>query len=73
MAQSEISPQEMYELICNAELPEVQAYEARDRSLLYFRHYPAESNNVVRVDYQDNGLDRLISSTNWIYTMDNLT
>jgi non-heme chloroperoxidase len=47
MTQSEINPQEMYKLICKAELPKVRFYEARDKSQLFFRYYPANSNWVV--------------------------
>ncbi len=47
MVQGEITPQEVYELICKTELPKVQSYNARDGSQLFFRHFPANSNRVV--------------------------
>ena len=47
MELSEISPEEMYEQICDATLPELQSFETRNKSQLFFRHYPAESHLVV--------------------------
>lgn len=47
MELSEITAQEMYEQICHAALPELQSFETRNKSKLFFRHYPAESNLVV--------------------------
>ena len=46
MNHSEIKPEEMYELICGANLPQQQTYLTRDKSKLYVRHYPSDSNRI---------------------------
>nr|WP_144924865.1 alpha/beta hydrolase [Paenibacillus bovis] len=42
-----ISPEEMFELIRHAHLPELLTYETRDNSKLYYRHYAADSNIIL--------------------------
>ena len=47
MGLGEISPEELYDLIVGAEIPDAESYETRDKKKGYFRHYQAESNKVL--------------------------
>lgn len=47
MGLERIEPIQLHELLKEAKLPSLQYIEARDRSKIYFRYYPANSNKIV--------------------------